>query len=52
MVVFEKDDGRIVFHKPHPVAKIDPAMFQAMGRRMNRWFGWCRQMFIGIGEDK
>lgn len=56
-VVFEKqiaddaDDaekckgGRIVFHKPHPVAKIDPVMFRCMGRRMEKWFGWGRGMF-------
>ena len=47
MVAFEKDDGKIVFHKPHPVAKIEPLMLQAMGRRMNRWFGWCREAFVG-----
>lgn len=45
MVIFENADGKIVFHKPHPVAKIDPVMFQAMGRRMNRWFGWTRDTF-------
>lgn len=34
--------GRIVFHKPHPVAKIDPVMFHCMGRRMEKCFGWGR----------
>ncbi|KAI0473405.1 hypothetical protein GGR56DRAFT_530188 [Xylariaceae sp. FL0804] len=49
MVNFESDGdgggGRIVFHRPHPVAKIDPVMFQAMGRRLNRWFGWSEATF-------
>lgn len=39
-----------VFHKPHPLAKIDPVMFQAMDRRMNEWFGWCRETFVA--EEK
>jgi hypothetical protein len=47
MVAFERDDGKIVFHKPHPVAKIEPIVLQSMGRRMNRWFGWCRESFVG-----
>lgn len=46
MVILEKDDGKIIFHKPHPVPKIDPIMFQAMGRRVNKWFGWCRDTFM------
>lgn len=60
-VVFEKqiaDDaedekgrgGRIVFHKPHPVAKIDPVMFRCMGRRMEKWFGWGRGVFAVRSE--
>ena len=61
-VVFEKhaaddDDGaesgrggRIVFHKPHPVAKIDPVMFRCMGRRMQKWFGWSREIFAVKSE--
>lgn len=38
--------GKIVFHKPHPVAKIDPVMLRSMGRRMNRWFGWEKNTFV------
>ncbi|MCJ1400721.1 hypothetical protein MMC11_003929 [Xylographa trunciseda] len=52
-VSFEKNDGRqgwgngrIVFHKPHPVAKIDLIMFYCMGKRMGKWFGWSREMFV------
>jgi len=46
-VVFEceSSSGKIVFHKPHPVAKIDPIMFRVMGKRMNKWFGWTRDTF-------
>lgn len=38
--------GRINFHKPHPVAKIDRVMLRAMGKRMTKWFGWCEEMFV------
>lgn len=46
-VVFEQENvgGRIVFHKPHPVPKIDPIMFRCMGRRMSKWFNWNRHTF-------
>jgi len=38
-VIFTKEgEGRIVFHKPHPVAKIDQVILQSMGRRMGKWF--------------
>ncbi|KAI1088336.1 hypothetical protein F5B19DRAFT_486016 [Rostrohypoxylon terebratum] len=46
-VLFESiDGGKIVFHKPHPVAKIDPIMLQSMGKRMTKWFGWNRRRFM------
>lgn len=50
-VSFEKDQhldghgGKIIFHKPHPVAKIDPVMLHSMGRRMGKWFGWDKEVF-------
>ncbi|KAF9881571.1 hypothetical protein CkaCkLH20_00717 [Colletotrichum karsti] len=40
------DSGSIIFHKPHPVAKIDPIMLRSMGRRMTKWFGWNRERFV------
>ena len=49
VVVFEKygnRDGKIIFHKPHPVPKIDPIMLHSMGRRMGKWFGWHRDLFF------
>ncbi|KAL6405574.1 hypothetical protein AUP68_11334 [Ilyonectria robusta] len=47
-VSFKKLDGegKIVFHKPHPVPKIDPVMLRAMGKRMAKWFGWRREQFV------
>lgn len=46
-VSFRKLDGegKIVFHKPHPVPKIDPVMLRVMGQRMAKWFGWRRELF-------
>jgi len=38
--------GKIVFHKPHPVPKIDPVMLHSWGKRMAKWFGWHRERFI------
>ncbi|CAJ2506141.1 Uu.00g002710.m01.CDS01 [Anthostomella pinea] len=43
--------GKIIFHRPHPVAKVDPIMAQALGRRMARRFGWQRHMFV-LAEKK
>ncbi|KAF7954132.1 hypothetical protein EAE96_005264 [Botrytis aclada] len=38
--------GRIVFHKPHPTAKIEQFMLQAWGKRLGKWFGWTRESFV------
>ena len=35
--MFERNShlgGKIVFHKPHPIAKIDPVMLHSMGKGM------------------
>jgi hypothetical protein len=52
-VVFDNEDSakegensKIVFHKPHPIPKIDPVMLHSMGKRMSKWFGWHRDLFI------
>jgi hypothetical protein len=50
-VIFEnllQVDGysKIIFHKPHPTSKIDPIMLHSMGRRMTKWFGWHRDLFV------
>ena len=42
----EKGHGKIIFHKPHPVAKIDHVMLRSMGRRMRKHFGWERDVFV------
>ena len=50
-VRFEKEaaeseaGGAIVFHKPHPDPKVDSTMLRNMGKRMAKWFGWCRELF-------
>ncbi|KAK5635317.1 hypothetical protein RRF57_011029 [Xylaria bambusicola] len=57
-VLFEKnggDDrvnggGKIVFHRPHPMARIDPVMLHAMGRRMTKWFRWTKDQFVLDGK--
>lgn len=38
--------GKIIFHKPHPISKIDSIMLHSMGRRMAKWFGWHRELFV------
>ncbi|KAI9651338.1 hypothetical protein NHQ30_001377 [Ciborinia camelliae] len=37
--------GKIVFHKPHPERIVDAVMLSAMGKRMERWFGWNDETF-------
>ncbi|KAI5272330.1 hypothetical protein E4T47_04396 [Aureobasidium subglaciale] len=46
-VAFEHASKRkIIFHRPHPVAKVDSVMLQSMGKRMKKHFGWCREGFV------
>ncbi|WZH50115.1 hypothetical protein QYS62_011354 [Fusarium acuminatum] len=40
------EGGKIVFHKPHPVDKIDPVLLRIMAKRMTKWFGWKRELFV------
>lgn len=40
--------GKIIFHKPHPIPKIDSIMLHSMGRRMAKWFGWHRELLFWI----
>ena len=37
--------GRIIFHKPHPVAKLDRHMLLGYGKRLSKWFGLNRESF-------
>jgi hypothetical protein len=52
MVNFENNSGsgKIIFHKPHPVPRVNPVMLQSMGSRMNKWFGCHRGFFILAGK--
>ncbi|ERF76260.1 hypothetical protein EPUS_04337 [Endocarpon pusillum Z07020] len=37
--------GRIIFHKPHPVAKLDRHVLLGYGKRPRRWFGLDQESF-------
>ncbi|TGO62325.1 hypothetical protein BOTNAR_0115g00300 [Botryotinia narcissicola] len=37
--------GKIVFHKPHPERVVYSIMLGAMGKRMEKWFGWSDETF-------
>ena len=52
IVIFEKKEGggRINIHRPHPNPTLDPVMLQIIGRRMNKWFGWTRNIFTLAGK--
>ncbi|KAH8778314.1 hypothetical protein F5882DRAFT_501659 [Hyaloscypha sp. PMI_1271] len=51
-VIFEPHDwemgwsGKILFHKPHPVAKIDSIMLRSVANRTEKWFGWDGETFV------
>lgn len=53
-VTFSNGRGRIIFHKPHPVAKVDPVMLATFGKRMKKWFHWRREIFVAddAGEQE
>ena len=44
-VTFTSKMGRIVIHKPHPVAKLDFRSLLKIGQRLNKWFGFERETF-------
>lgn len=44
-------EGKIVFHKPHPVPVIDPVMLSSMGKRLRKWFGWDNDTFLLKGKN-
>lgn len=48
-VAFEHlSNKKIIFHRPHPVAKIDSIMLQSMGKRLRKHFDWSREVFVGV----
>ncbi|KAG9563939.1 hypothetical protein KCU71_g5110, partial [Aureobasidium melanogenum] len=48
-IAFEHPSNqKIIFHRPHPVAKIDSIMLQSMGKRLKKHFDWSREAFIGV----
>lgn len=42
----DSDAGSIAFHRPHPDPVIFPIKLRAMGKRMSKWFGWNREIFV------
>lgn len=51
-VAFSKPEGSIVFHRPHPNPVIDSVMLRAMGKRLRKWFGWGRDVFVQRAKDE
>ena len=51
-VTFANAHGKIIFHRPHPVAKIDPSMLAWFGKRLNKWFGLDRGNFVCATDTK
>ncbi|THY14010.1 hypothetical protein D6D01_08212 [Aureobasidium pullulans] len=36
----------IVLHRPHPSPTVNPVMLRRIAKRMEKWFGWHREMFV------
>ncbi|KAI4753712.1 hypothetical protein E4T51_13167 [Aureobasidium sp. EXF-12344] len=36
----------IVLHRPHPSPTVNPIMLRRIAKRMEKWFGWHREMFV------
>lgn len=52
-VVFKKEEGSIVFHRPHPDPTVDGMMLLRMGKRMKKWFDWdAGSFFVCTNEVK
>lgn len=52
-VTFTHDNGgRIIFHRPYPIAKVDPSMLAWFGKRLNKWFNLDRGSFFSSGNDE
>ncbi|KAI4847264.1 hypothetical protein E4T44_04609 [Aureobasidium sp. EXF-8845] len=42
----------IVVHRPHLSPTINPVMLRSIAKRMTKWFGWRRELFIERGKEK
>jgi hypothetical protein len=42
----------IVVHRPHPSPTINPVMLRSIAKRMTKWFGWRRELFVERGRAK
>lgn len=38
--------GKITFHKPHPEPRVDAIKLHAWSQRLQRRFGWSRELFV------
>ena len=36
----------IVLHRPHPSSTVKSIMLRRIAKRMEKWFGWHREMFV------
>ncbi|THZ88510.1 hypothetical protein D6C88_04965 [Aureobasidium pullulans] len=50
----ERGEGvrTIVVHRPHPSPTISPVMLRSIAKRMTKWFGWKRELFIERGKER
>lgn len=50
----ERGEGvrTIVVHRPHPSPTINPVMLRSIAKRMTKWFGWKRELFIERGKER
>ena len=47
-VIFEAKrhwNGKIIFHRHHPITKIGRVVFRSIGQRMKKWDRWDRGVF-------
>ncbi|KAL9113688.1 MAG: hypothetical protein Q9227_002133 [Pyrenula ochraceoflavens] len=45
-VAFQGEAGRVVFHRPHPVPKLNPQTIQWFGKRLKKRCGLDRENFV------
>lgn len=45
-IIFANDNGgKIIFHRPHPVTKVDQSMLTWLSKRLRKRFGMDRKSF-------
>lgn len=46
IVSFSNGSQSIIFHRPHPIAKLGKVKLLSMGKRLHKHFGWVRESFV------